>query len=254
MIGIYKLTSPSGKSYVGQSVDIERRFKKYRSMNCKSQYGIYNAIVKYGFDSFNIDILHEIPDCENACDVLNELEIDEIIKHNTLYPNGYNMVSGGRNYYASDEHKKRLSEAHKGKAMLPQTAAALIAANTGRIVSDETREKIASKQRGIKKPKEMIDKLRLSRVGKSLSSEHKAKISKSLVGVKKPEEFRYILAKVVYKLDMDYNFIEKFKSLSDAARSVDTEPRRISACYTGVRKSHLGYRWVSEESFENIMG
>ena len=29
MIGIYKITSPSGKVYIGQSIDIERRWKKY---------------------------------------------------------------------------------------------------------------------------------------------------------------------------------------------------------------------------------
>lgn len=28
--GIYKITSPSGRVYVGQSVDIERRFAEYR--------------------------------------------------------------------------------------------------------------------------------------------------------------------------------------------------------------------------------
>jgi len=32
-IGIYKITSPTGKIYVGQSCNIERRFNTYNSKN-----------------------------------------------------------------------------------------------------------------------------------------------------------------------------------------------------------------------------
>jgi hypothetical protein len=31
--GIYKITSPSGKVYIGQSVDIKRRFTTYKILN-----------------------------------------------------------------------------------------------------------------------------------------------------------------------------------------------------------------------------
>lgn len=48
MIGIYKLTSPSGKSYVGQSINIEKRLNRYRIMQCNGQPGIFRAIKKYG--------------------------------------------------------------------------------------------------------------------------------------------------------------------------------------------------------------
>ena len=36
MVGIYKITSPSGRVYVGQSTNIEKRFAEYRGLrNCK---------------------------------------------------------------------------------------------------------------------------------------------------------------------------------------------------------------------------
>jgi len=35
MIGIYKITSPSNKVYIGQSINIEKRFKSYKRYDCK---------------------------------------------------------------------------------------------------------------------------------------------------------------------------------------------------------------------------
>ena len=50
--GIYILRSPSGKCYVGQCLDFDDRIKKYNSLNCKNQTGIYNALKHYGFAAF----------------------------------------------------------------------------------------------------------------------------------------------------------------------------------------------------------
>jgi hypothetical protein len=32
IVGIYKITSPSGKVYIGQSINIERRIKEYKNL------------------------------------------------------------------------------------------------------------------------------------------------------------------------------------------------------------------------------
>jgi group I intron endonuclease len=252
MIGIYKLTSPSGKSYIGQSVDIDRRMNKYRNANCKTQYGIYNAILKYGFDSFKLDIIHEIADSDSMIDVLNKLEESEIRLQNTMYPNGYNMVGGGDNRFASEKHKENLSKSHKGKKMLPQTAEALRRANTGRKMSNELKCKLKEISSNRIRTKEERESISIKKKGVKLSEEHKMKVSAALKGRKLPERLRYIKAKEVYKLDMDYNFIEKFRSLSDAAASINTMPKRISACFTGTRGSHKGFRWVSKEYFDGL--
>lgn len=57
--GIYKLTSPSGKCYIGQSTDMVQRILKYKRLQCKSQIKLYNAIQKYGFENFTIEVLYE---------------------------------------------------------------------------------------------------------------------------------------------------------------------------------------------------
>lgn len=62
MIGIYKITSPSGKVYIGQSWTIEKRQKSYEWANCTNQKILCNSIKKHGWESHYMQILHEFPD------------------------------------------------------------------------------------------------------------------------------------------------------------------------------------------------
>lgn len=78
---IYKITSPSGKVYIGQSKNVQRRLKDYRCSNTiRYQVIIYNSILKYGFDKHSVEILHKDLTPEEA----NSLEIQEITKFKEL--------------------------------------------------------------------------------------------------------------------------------------------------------------------------
>ena len=57
MIGIYKITSPLGYIYIGQSINIDYRFNVYKKLKCKSQLRIYNSFVKYGVDNHIFEII-----------------------------------------------------------------------------------------------------------------------------------------------------------------------------------------------------
>lgn len=59
MIGIYKITNPNGLMYIGKSVDIQRRWKSYYSLNCKDQLALYNSIKKYGVKNHSFEIIEE---------------------------------------------------------------------------------------------------------------------------------------------------------------------------------------------------
>ena len=59
MIGIYKITNPKGKVYIGQSINIVRRMKSYSKMYCKQQPKIYNSLKKYGWENHEFDVLVE---------------------------------------------------------------------------------------------------------------------------------------------------------------------------------------------------
>lgn len=57
--GIYKITSPSGKVYIGQSINIEKRKEEYKSTGLKRQYRIYGSVQKYGWNNHQFEIIEE---------------------------------------------------------------------------------------------------------------------------------------------------------------------------------------------------
>lgn len=59
-IGIYVITSPSNKIYVGQSWNIESRKKAYQYLKCKDQPRIYNSLLKYGWSSHTFESIFEL--------------------------------------------------------------------------------------------------------------------------------------------------------------------------------------------------
>lgn len=94
--GIYKIENLlNGKIYIGQSIQIEKRFEQHK----KTAYArkdrnynnlIYKAIRKYGLENFAFEIIEEVPDNQD----LDEREIYWISYYNS-YKNGYNMTPGG---------------------------------------------------------------------------------------------------------------------------------------------------------------
>lgn len=89
---IYKYTSPSGKSYIGQtSSTLKRRAGNiYTGEGYKKCPIFWTAIQKYGWLSFKVEILEEV--------LLNELdtkETEKIFQLQTLSPHGYNLSEGG---------------------------------------------------------------------------------------------------------------------------------------------------------------
>lgn len=89
---VYKYTSPSGKSYIGQtSTDRQNREGK-NGLYYKQCTAFYNAILKYGLENFQYEILEKDISSEEA----KELEKFYINFYKTYLPeNGYNISRGG---------------------------------------------------------------------------------------------------------------------------------------------------------------
>ena len=97
--GIYKITSPTGKVYIGQSVDIKRRRKTYKNYHCKGQVKLYHSLKKYGWSNHNFIILETSPQCN-----LNTLEKKYIAMYDsTSQEKGLNLTTGGDNYKLTKE-------------------------------------------------------------------------------------------------------------------------------------------------------
>lgn len=102
MIGIYKITKKSnGKSYIGQSNDIDRRIHEHQY---KTDLAIDQAIHKYGVDAFTYETIEE---CE--LDKLDEREKYWIAQYNTYKGFGYNCNAGGGDSRGENNGRTKLT-------------------------------------------------------------------------------------------------------------------------------------------------
>ena len=166
MVGVvYKISnSINSKIYVGQTIRLLRvRFNEHCN---KDKGNLRNAIDKYGRENFTIEVLCECDSIEE----LNEREEFFIESLNTMKPNGYNLLRGGRNKIPLESSRIKMSEAHMGekhfyfgKKRDPAIGIAVSKARTGTKLSDETKKKLSE-----------------SKKGRKFSKEHKEKISNAL--------------------------------------------------------------------------
>ena len=102
---IYKITSPSGKVYVGQTIrSFQTRIRQHKSKTSTCTI-LKNAIQKYG-DQMIYEIIEEDVPQEH----LDEREIYWIKELNSLVPNGYNCNTGGQFYKVTQEIKDKMRD------------------------------------------------------------------------------------------------------------------------------------------------
>ena len=118
---IYMLTSPSGKKYIGQTIQtLEKRWKQHvdaSKRNYKDHCKVLNyAIRKYGENNFKVELLEEC--CNEEINIKERLYIE---KYDTIVPNGMNIKNGGANGNHHDTTKQKISKALKGRIVLDET-------------------------------------------------------------------------------------------------------------------------------------
>lgn len=143
---VYKLTSPSGKSYIGiTSRTLKQRLNDHRSeAKRKNIRKIHKALNKYPKEKWQTEILFETTNKEEAC--LKEIKYIKI--YNTI-KNGYNISYGGES----------------GQLGLKRSL--------------ETCERISKAKKGIKLSFESIENIRKARIGKKQPQSQKDKVSKA---------------------------------------------------------------------------
>jgi group I intron endonuclease len=158
MTGIYKITNKiNGKFYIGQSVDIERRFMEHKTPH-GTITSIKLAMRKYGKENFLFEVIEECSE--------EDLDEREMYWIATLKPQ-YNRCSGGtgsKNHHVSEETRAELSQ--KSRAYwdrLPDEKKQSIINNLsghpiGYSPSEETKQKLRAANLGKKQSIETIEK------------------------------------------------------------------------------------------------
>ena len=187
---VYKITNTiNGKSYIGISIHEpeKRRIKDHLSGH--GNQDIADDINIYGKDAFTYEILEA-----NVFDELvPDLEVAYIASFNTVAPHGYNQNSGGSHAIPSEETRRKMSEANKGKKRTPHTAETkqkISEANRGKIRTPETRHKLSEANKGKTHSEETRRKLSKAHKGKTLSEKTRRKMSEAQRGRTISEEHR----------------------------------------------------------------
>jgi group I intron endonuclease len=112
IIGIYKITNPKGKIYIGQSVDVYKRWFKGHKYGSNSKTGtgkkLKNSLKKYNWENHLFEVIEE-------CNIeqLNEREI-YWTNYFDSYKTGLNSQVGGFTGYHDDKWKENQSNNNKG--------------------------------------------------------------------------------------------------------------------------------------------
>ena len=165
--GIYKITSPSKKIYIGQSRDILHRFKNYYRYECKGQTHLYSSLKKHSIDKHKFEILEQCLPKE-----LNDKEIYYIELYQCFNSKfGLNLMSGGSFGTHSVETKRKIGEAtkriHTGLKRSQSTKDKIREKALGRKISQETIQKIKEtriKNGGYHHSQETIEKIKYSNI------------------------------------------------------------------------------------------
>lgn len=162
--GIYRISAPSGKRYIGQASRLAQRWSTHRwelRRGLHSNEALQRAAIKYGLQSLVFEVL-ELCSLER----LDERELWHIEQH--AWQELYNMR---RTLSLPGRPKGRpLSEAHKQS---------IRAAAVGRVKSEDERRRIGDAQRGKCVSPETRAKIRQSLIGRVVPDVTRAKISKT---------------------------------------------------------------------------
>lgn len=246
MIGIYKITNPKDKVYIGQSKNIERRWVEYNKLRrCKNQVKLYNSLQKHGPKNHTFEIIEEC-----SIEQLNEREIYWGEHYGVLGENGLNLKIGDGRGKCSEETKQKISKSNKGKAGKYKRTD---------IIKEKTSKKNSVKiyqfdlQGNFIKEWESIYKAELY-FGKGIKDNLACKIKTSggyvwsynlhFPGYNK----NHGLCVAVIQKSKEGNKIKEWNSFIEIKKELKYPTSNISACCQGKQKSAYGFIWEYKKS------
>jgi group I intron endonuclease len=177
MVGIYKITNPKGRVYIGQSILIESRWNSYKSLNCENQVRLFRSLQKYGISEHIFEVVEEC-----AFEELNIKERHWQDFYNVLGEKGLNCKLTGtadKSGQHSEASKEKMVKTRTGQKRGPQTSEHI----TKRVA--HTKGKTYEEIHGTEKAKELRENKKQKMLGKKTgpcSEERRKRISQARIG------------------------------------------------------------------------
>lgn len=200
-IGIYKITSPTGKVYIGQTRNDYLRVKSYRSIQgCKKQRRLFYSLQKHGWDTHSFEMVHELP-ADVSDDVLSEYERLYWLCCKEAGFELLNLSIPGLAVRHSEESKQIMSKQRVGnKNRLGKKGT----------LNSQTRKRMSDSKKGV-----------------TFTDAHKVNIRLS-----NPRR------KGIIARGISDNSAQEFTSMREAAKALGVCQSNITRCLTGERKSN----------------
>ena len=228
MQGIYSITSPSGKVYIGQSTNIEKRLYYYQTCweHIKRQRKLYSSFKKYGIENHVFEIVEE---CD--LEILDEREIFYIDLFESTVK-GLNIKLGGIGGKQTQETKNRIGKSNLG------------------ISRPKTPEQI-EKLRGQTRTEETKLKMVMAKKGFNITWGDKISEAKRKNPFKYSEESKQKMRKnsgvPILQFTKENHYVKEYHSAKQAERETGIKNDNISSCLRGKSKSAGGFIWRYKE-------
>jgi group I intron endonuclease len=219
--GIYIIRNERNqKMYVGSGIDLRKRKREHKNdleANRHANGHLQNAFNKYGLEAFTFNVVECVLDANNLIP-REQFYMDYYKTANAVF--GYNLCSKAGSvlgYKHTEESRKQMSEAHKGKKL-----------------SEDTKKKMSEAHKGKKRSIEVCSRLSEAHKGKKLSMETRKKMSESKKGEKNQEsKLSEVNVIEIRKL------ISSGSTLQDIGDIFDVTAQAIYAIKCGKTWSHI---------------
>jgi group I intron endonuclease len=232
MIGIYKIISPTGRVYIGQSIDLEARQKIYARRGCKNQVRLYASLVKYGFS-------------KHIFEVVEECKVEELNVRERHWQDIYDVLSeNGLNC--------KLQSTQETKAVHSQNTVDKIRAAKKVLYSTSKGAEVKSQIAETLRAYNMTEEGKISRSKSAASRDEAIRIKNTDFTVKVANtDYNQIAEKnkkTINQYGKDEKCIREWSSGREASESLGIDRGNISACCKGKLKTAGGFIWKYSEN------
>lgn len=245
---VYRHISPCGKVYIG--ITCQQPQKRWKNgFGYRNNPLFYNAIQKYGWDSFTHEILFSDLTMQEACEIEERL-IAQYKSYDKQY--GYNVALGGETNRPTEQTKEKICSSVTAKWQ-----------------DEEYKQQTSQNMRGIKRSDVARENISKAQKKRFENPEERKKISERQIGTKRTESAKEKTSASLKRYYLDKENLEKlrkvraqvnrairgkkvlcvetgvvYETVTDAAEAVKTDSGNISYVCKGKRHTAGGYHWA----------